>query len=205
MVLFFEEAKKEDPVFLMAVQIFAYTGMRQAEALGLRWRDINFDTGYITVKEQLKYDKIEHRRYFAPTKTKDTREFMAPPVLLSLLKDFKVKQEENEKKLGLGYRRYENYGGTIGTDLVLRYEDGKHVTSSNMCKFRERMQKRTGLHFTFHSIRHTLVTEIHGAGVPLKTVSEFIGHKDMNVTKIFYIGSSEKGNKKLKNVVKKMR
>jgi len=204
MEVFYEEAAKYDPVFLMAIQIFAYTGMRRSEAVGLRFSNIDFQTGYITIKEQLKYDKINHIKHFAPTKNKDTRTFMAPPILLSLLQDFKKKQDENRERLGLDYKCYENYQGVIGSDFVLRYENGRHINISNLGKFREKMQAKTGLHFTYHSIRHTIVSNLHGQGVPLKAVAEFIGHKDIEVTKDFYLGGSEQGDDKLKEVIEKM-
>ncbi|WP_338787749.1 tyrosine-type recombinase/integrase [Metabacillus sp. FJAT-53654] len=40
-------------IFLLAI----HTGMRRGEFLGLRWQDIDLETGYINIEQSLVYDE----------------------------------------------------------------------------------------------------------------------------------------------------
>ncbi|MDD3889951.1 MAG: hypothetical protein PHT79_11655 [Syntrophomonadaceae bacterium] len=52
------KSSPEYPIILTAV----FTGMRQGEILGLRWRDVDLDSDIIRVRQQLQY--IPPRGYY---------------------------------------------------------------------------------------------------------------------------------------------
>ena len=194
-------------VFNILIQLCYYGGLRSAEAIGLRWKFVNFETGEITIHSTVNYNKVNHKRYIGPTKNKCDRVFHAPPALIECLREWKKEQDYNAILYGDEYQAKEIYEDTIdggmvqGGDFVLRFSTGEHLTRQQADKFREWMQKETGIHFNYHGLRKTLVSKLHGMGVPVKTISEYIGHLDMDVTIEYYLGNSEEGKSKLKEII----
>lgn len=200
---FYAYAKQEGMVYYMLVLICYYTGVRQTEALELMWHDINWDTGKIIIHRKLAYNRISHIDYIGPTKSKVDRIFKAPPALLSALAEWREEQQRYKAQLGRRYQDNEELentieGGTIkGGAFVLRFPNGKLMTGSEASHFRERAQRKLGDHFTFHGLRHTVVSRLSGSGVPLKNISHFIGHADSRTTEKYYLGIDELGEEKL--------
>lgn len=196
-------AKEEGAVYYILVLLCYYGGLRLSEALGLQWQDVDWITGKITVHRQIVYDKNTHSSYVGPTKSKVDRIFQAPPALLERLKEWRVEQEQYCIQLGKkcwGKEELENRadGGIVhGGNFVLRDEYGELITHSKAGHLRERIQKKSGKHFYFHGLRHTVVSRLAGAGVPLKNISIFIGHADTRTTEQFYLGVDEVGESKL--------
>ncbi len=76
------------------------------------------------------------------------------------------------------------------SDNLLIYERGgnlhpfKRSTVDNMLK---RIQERTGIKFSNHVLRRQFAKELHISGVPITRISELLGHKDEQTTRL-YIG-----------------
>lgn len=204
---FFALAKQEGDVYYILMQLCYYSGMRLSEALGLRFSNIDWDTGKITIDHQLIYNKNTHIEELTTTKSKTERVFDAPPALLEILKDWKTKQDETRKQLGRKYKAREELtdrrDGKIvkGGDFVLRDDEGALLTHSQANHIRERIQKKTGLHFYYHGLRHTVVSRLAGSGVPVKNISTYIGHADTRTTELFYLGIDEIGSAKLTTAI----
>lgn len=207
---FYECAKQEGKVYFILLLLCYYGGLRLSEALGLRWQDIDWNKGIIAVRQQLVYDKNNHITHINFTKSKVDRIFLAPPSLLGALAEWKTEQEENRRRLGRKYRNCEGLedrknGGTLkNSDLILRGETGEPVTHSKAGHVRERIQKKSGEHFYFHGLRHTVVSNLASQGVPLKNISNFIGHSDTRTTERFYLGTDELGEKKLMSALQNL-
>ena len=208
--LFFDLAYQEGEVYYMLMQLCYYGGLRLSEALGLRFSNIDWDTGKITIDHQLIYNKNTNIAELTTTKSKTKRIFDAPPVLLEILQNWKIKQEQAQKRLGRKYGNKEELtdrttGKLVkGADFVLRDSKGEILTHSKANHVRERIQKKTGVHFYYHGLRHTVVTRLGSSGVPLKNISEFIGHADTRTTQLFYLGIDEVGEEKLATAIAKL-
>ena len=196
-------AKLEGTVYYILLLLCYYGGVRQSEALGLMWDDIDWNTGSIAICRQLAYDKNRNLDYIGPTKSKTIRVFQAPPALLSALSEWRIEQQGYRTQLGRKYQNREELesileGGVVrGGDFVLRNPNGPLLNRSQANHFRERVQKKLGEHFTFHGLRHTVVSRLSGSGVPLKNISHFIGHADSRTTEKYYLGIDELGEEKL--------
>lgn len=169
----FLEAAKESPQYTAFLLEF-YTGLRRGELLGLRWKDIDFKKGTLTVRQQLvKGKKIKD------TKTsKSKRTITLYKDALEALKTHKKKQ--NEIKLMLGPNYQDN-------DLVFCTQEGKPLDPDNFTKQFQRLLKKAGIPKTrFHDTRHTFATLSLEAGVPLKTVQEILGHSTISITGDIY-------------------
>lgn len=188
---FFEYAREKGAVYYILVMLCYYGGLRRSEALGLCWEDIDWGSQEITVSRQLLYDKNTHQTYLSTTKSKVNRTFVAAPALLGALQEWRVEQANVQRTksnpLGNGFK---------DTDLILYSEKGM-MTNSQANHFKEKAQEELGVHFIFHSLRRTMVSNLAGAGVPIKSVSQFIGHADTRTTEEFYLGEDENSREKL--------
>ena len=83
--------KIKDTYLYTPVLIEALTGLRIAELCELRWCDIDFDNKYLNVKNQVIYDKINHRLVFTDKLKTPTsyRKITLPKVLINYLKSIK--------------------------------------------------------------------------------------------------------------------
>ena len=207
---FYTLARQEGEVYFVLMQLCYYGGLRLSEALGLRWKNLQWETGKITIDHQLIYNKNSCAREITNTKSKTTRVFDAPPALLEVLRNWKIEQESNRKQLGRKYKANEElydrqYDKTVkGADFILRDANGELLTHSKANHVRERIQKKTGLHFYYHGLRRTVVSRLAGNGVPIKNISVYIGHADTRTTQDFYLGVDEVGEAKLAAAITKL-
>jgi integrase len=144
-------------VFLVA----AYSGLRQGEILGLRWTDIDFETGRIHVQGQL-----ARGGEYAPTKSGAgirTVEILAAPVMHELRKAYLAASDKS------GY--------------VFVTEDGRprhhHValeTFKSACR-RAKIGERK-----FHDLRHTFASLLISEGFDPVYVASQMGHAKPSLT-----------------------
>lgn len=171
---------------------------------------MQWETGKIIIDHQLIYNKNTCVEELTTTKSKVERVFDAPPALLEVLQKWKSEQENNRKQLGRKYKANEELYDrqtekTVKVaDFILRDANGELLTHSKANHVRERIQKKTGLHFYYHGLRHTVVTRLSSSGVPIKNISEFIGHADTRTTQLFYLGIDELGEEKLAAAITKL-
>jgi integrase len=69
-------------------------------------------------------------------------------------------------------------------DLVFGHRDTGHpYDASRMCRRFKGAVKRAGVReIRFHDLRHTFGTRMAGAGVPMRTLQEWMGHSDLTTT-----------------------
>ncbi|MBK0075562.1 site-specific integrase [Bacillus sp. S56] len=155
--------------FLLALT----TGMRQGEILGLRWRDVDFETGCIRITQTLSSDGKEILPY---TKTKSGSRTVDLPeeTIIQLKKHRKLIESE---KLEAGSEVYNNW------DLVVCTELGTPTNKSNIRRsFNSIIKKAKIPKIRFHDMRHTHATLLLLQGVNPKIVSERLGHADVRIT-----------------------
>jgi integrase len=63
--------------FHAAYVLAVYLGLRRAEVLGLRWRDVDLDAGWLQVTQTLQ--RIEGQLRFLPPKTRHSRRTVPMP------------------------------------------------------------------------------------------------------------------------------
>ncbi|MCZ6666655.1 MAG: site-specific integrase [Gammaproteobacteria bacterium] len=151
----------------------ASTGMRRGEVLALRWRDIDFADQTLTVTQSLEESRSGLR--FKQPKTQSSRRPIAlPDSVVGVLIEHRRTQAEQRIALGLG--RDDN-------DLVFTTVDGRTRIPRNFTRDFSKAVKATGLPaITFHGLRHTHITHLLKAGVPVKVVSERVGHANISIT-----------------------
>lgn len=156
--------------------IFAFnTGMRLGELMALTWDDIHDHT--ITVSKNLtvvnNYDpeiKTKTRTLIDTTKTEQSNR----TIPLSKEAANAIKRQLDNNKNNSPFVFY----STAGTPLIKR----------NIYRMFNSILKRADIksHVTIHSMRHSFATRLLEKGADIKTVSELLGHKSIQITLDIY-------------------
>jgi integrase len=150
------------------------TGMRRGELLALRWDDIDFKQGLVSVHRTMTrvggYGYVEGE----PKTRSSRRRIVLPGVALEALRMHRIQQEQirvnaGEKWQDKGLVFCDGYGGFFSPDMVLRRFD--------------KLLDEAGLpHMRFHDLRHSAATILLVAGVHPKVVQERLGHSTVAMT-----------------------
>lgn len=152
------------------------TGLRPSEYFGLQWKDINLESGVITIQRSLTW-KRDGTWYFGEPKTsRSRRNIPAPTSLLLLLREHKRHQSEERLKAGPKYR---------SLDLVFCAKDGRPLMLHNLImRHFKPILRRAGLpeSLRLYDLRHTCATLLLAANENPKVVSERLGHASVTLT-----------------------
>ena len=152
--------------------ISLYSGIRIGELCALRWEDVDFKKNCLTINKTIQRvyikdkDKNISKVIITTPKTKNAnREIPINKDFLEILKKVKSDKKHyiltgNEKYIEP--RTYRKYFNKVLDELKIK-------------------------HFNFHSLRHTFATNCISLGVDYKTVSELLGHANVNITLNLYV------------------
>ncbi|MET0642470.1 MAG: site-specific integrase [Jiangellaceae bacterium] len=160
----------------MLFRLTAATGMRRGEVLGLRWDDIHFDTGRIEVTQAL--ISIGYRLEFSPLKTRTSRRnITVDPATMAMLANWRGTQEAELRDAGA----VNEHG------LVFVRPNGQPLHPHTVSQAFERAQRPVGVtEIRFHDLRHTHASLLLRDRVPIKVVSERLGHSNPAFTMTTY-------------------
>lgn len=155
------------------------TGLRGAEALGLRWSDIDKDWT-IRVRNQVQYDP-EQGWHLAELKTKHAkRTLRLGPEMAAMLQEHRERQSACREKV---YRP---------RDLVFERPNGDFISRPSAYNRFQVALKRAGLpHFRLHDLRHTYGTWHLEQGTDLRVVARLMGHSSYLITANIYTHPTE--------------
>ncbi len=148
-------------------------GLRQGEALGLRWRDVDLQLGDIRINKQLQ--RVDHKYELVEPKTTRSRRHLAvPPAILGSLRAHKERQERERSEAG---RRWHE------TDLVFCRPDGFPLSGSVVTHRFQELLDQAGLpKRRFHDLRHSCATLLLAQGVSPRVVMDVLGHSQISLT-----------------------
>lgn len=143
------------------VRVAVRTGLRRNELVSLRWRDVDLEQEFVTIRNQGDFTTKSGNERRIPLRS-DARE-----VIIRL-------QDEQRAELN----------GPLFTDR--RGESIKPDRLTKRFKFfvrKAELKNRDDL--SFHSLRHTCGAWLTSSGVPLRVVQAILGHSSINVTEIY--------------------
>ncbi len=150
-------------------------GLRISEILGLTWNNIDFNDFTITIDKITVRDKGQV--ILKEPKTESSiRTISAPKEIILMLKQLKkdrlaakLRGEKSHRELIF----YDKNLNPIAQDILSK-------------KFRYFLQENNLKHIRFHDLRHSHVTMLIDAKVPIKVISERVGHSNVNTTLNIY-------------------
>jgi integrase len=202
---FMEFARKSKVynVYVPLFVVFLGTGMRVGEALGLRWRDVDYDNNLISVNHTLTYKKGQNGKVefkISPTKTNaGTRTIpMLPEVRQALL-------DERKRQFMMGgcetvidgcsdfvFTNSNNHVHKPNTiNRVIIGIIKQHNEAETKAAEKEKRKPFLIRHFSVHSFRHTFATNYCQIESNLKTIQEVMGHSTISTTMNVYAHCTE--------------
>lgn len=156
-----DTAKKHYPDFYPMVFTALYTGMRQGEQLALTWDDINW------VACKININKSYGRQIVSTPKTETSiREIEMSDELISILREWKLRCPHSDK------------------NLVFPNKEGNYFDVSNLVKrnFVPLLRKAKVSRVRWHDLRHTYASIMLSQNIPMKYVSNQMGHSSIKIT-----------------------
>lgn len=170
---------KLEMIFLVALS----TGARLGELLALKWSDIDFETGVMTIKRTLSRARNPYTGLFetleqSPKTENGVRSIPIPSAIVSRLKVYRETQANQKLLMGELY---------IDRDYVFTDEIGKPLDDKRPGRNLKSILNSIGVPpIKFHALRHTYATRLFEAKVQPKTVQVLMGHTDIKITMNIY-------------------
>ena len=170
------DALKDDRLSALYSAALA-VGLRQGEALGLRWPDVNFDTDTLAVRNSLQ--RIDGKLQLVEVKTqKSRRTITLPQVAIDALLEHRARQEQERQLAGTRWREGTFvFTTSIGTPL-----EGSTVTH----RFQAALKTAGLRRIRFHDLRHSCATLLLAQGVHPRVIMDILGHSQIAVTMNLY-------------------
>ena len=167
-------------------------GLRRGEVLGLRWSDIDLRARTLTVNQARVL--VEYRvRIEEPKSRNGKRTLPLDGELVTALTALRKRQLDESTAAGTAYRsglaRLDWYQGG---EYVITDQAGAPVHPEWYSDEFGRLLRRAGLRrITLHDSRHTTLTLMEHAGVPISIISKWAGHYDSAFTQKTYVHASD--------------
>lgn len=153
----------ENETLRLLLLTFVCTGMRLSEALGLRWQDVDFEAGTVTVAGQL----TRTREHVARTKTEGSmRTIVAPDLLMRELAKASLVADNATFVFSTRTGRPLDHGNARSAFYIAWEASGIE-----------------GPRPRFHDLRHLYISMLSGDGAqPIAAVQGQVGHGDLATT-----------------------
>lgn len=166
-----------NPQMPRVIKTLIYTGMRVGELTALHWEEVDLDKAMITVKYNLY--RLDGKYQLSTPKTKSSARVIAlPPQLVEILREQKSWQDERRK--AVGNRWIER--GAVFTGSYGEYMNKNYIN----LQFKQLLAKHSFPDIHIHDLRHANASLLINMGVPVKVISEHLGHRDTRTTETIY-------------------
>jgi integrase len=154
------------------------TGLRRGEILGLAWRDIDLDAGWLNVRQTVV--SVNFKVQISTPKTAAGRRSVGlDRGTVMELRSHRLRQLKERVDLGLDNVKPDDY--VFSTPAGHALHPGLFTDA-----FDRRVKAAKLPHIRFHDLRHTSATLALAAGVHPKVVQERLGHASISITLDLY-------------------
>ncbi|MDQ6688816.1 MAG: site-specific integrase [Actinomycetota bacterium] len=170
-------AKAETSRYGVLFELLVNTGLRRGEALALTWSDADFEKKLIRVRGTLA--RMDGELVVTEPKTeKSRRAIHLSPASERVLKVVRLRQKGERLKAGSAW---------VQTNHIFTTETGAPCDPRNALRALKLAAGNAELPgIGLHTLRHSAATLMIENGVPLKVVSEILGHFSVSITGDIY-------------------
>jgi integrase len=154
------------------------TGLRKGELLGLRWEDLDLDSGTASIRRTLQRTTSQGLTGL-PTKTiSSERRIALPASCVTSLRAHRDRQAGERDRAGSAWQA----SGYVFTRL-----DGHPIEPGTLTRHFNALFREAHLRpIRFHDLRHSTATLLLEQGVELVVIKELLGHAHIGVTATVY-------------------
>ena len=182
--------KQDNFQFKVMINTLLLTGMRGGELCGLKWSDIDFETGVIYIRHTLAYIRTKGGAKGAagtaskfelqtPKTEAGERYVVMPSSLLALLKEYKQAQDELKQAKGDDWNPENMVFLTASGNFY-----GEQYLNAKFKKLARTLNFPENIHL--HSLRHTTASLLINSDVSPKLIAEQLGHSSAAITQDIY-------------------
>jgi len=178
---FIKSIEKKDYVYKILFKFMFYTGCRLGECLALTWKDINHNE--ININKTITKENIDGKRKISTPKTKSSIRKINIDIFLQL--DLFFLKKYYLKNNNFNYDSYVfGYNKPLSPTTIERKKNF-YCDKANVKKIR------------LHDFRHSHTTILLSKGIPIKVVSDRLGHSDVSMTLNTYTHILNKDKKRV--------
>lgn len=164
-------------LYKLGILLSLYTGIRIGELCALRWENLSIETKTLRVRETMQ--RIQNSE---PTEKRKTRIIITEPKSRCSIRDIPIPEFliETVKVHQASPKAF-----------VLTGERNRYIEPRTMQNRFQKYVKESGIaKANYHSLRHTFATRCVEVGFEIKSLSEILGHANVNITLNRYVHSS---------------
>lgn len=173
------QCQKMDIRKRLALMFLLMTGTRKGEICGLNWSDIDFKNKIVSIKRQYEAVSGAGLLITKPKTPTSCRDFTIPECIVELFLEYRKWYDDKKELVG------NKWEGVDDAVFIGRYGKRLHPTTIRNW-FDEALETAGIKHYCVHSLRHTNVTLLLDANVPVVTVSQRVGHAKSSTTLNIY-------------------
>jgi integrase len=154
-------------------------GARRGELLGLRWSDLDVETGRVSIQQSVQRYTGTGLQATDPKTERSRRTLNLPQACTRVLRTWRAHQAQERLAAGPEWR---DLGYIFTTPL------GTPVDPRNLHRKFKSLIGAAGLPpaTRFHDLRHACATYLLSQGIALRTISDLLGHSSISVTSDVY-------------------
>ncbi len=164
--------------------MLAFSGVREGELAALTWDCVNFREGYIRINKSI----VRYKGGITTDTPKSGRERIVfiDPLAMDVLKEW-----------------YLVYGNASEYVFPNRDDLNSPIRPDSITSFFTQFAKKKGFDFRYHAhgLRHTYASLRLAAGQDIATISDQLGHADINTTLKFYVHAQEENSRKAAGLI----
>lgn len=168
------------------INLVADTGIRRGEACALKWSDIDWAKGTITIRRNAQYTP-QAGVYITSPKNGKSRTVDVGPDVLKLLQQLRIEQAEK----------------AISRYVFTQEHSPDIMNPQSPTRYFKKFGQRYGIEdFHPHKLRHTSASLAITNGADMVSVSERLGHSDTAVTLRMYAHANEESIRRAGQIVR---
>ena len=176
---FLETLKEHAPYQMyVAFRVMAFTGMRKGELAALKWSDVDFENGTISINKTVAFNNAGKFHIQTPKTRKSIRTISIDDTTLNALKTWKNELRKELFKQGQNIDKGDGFiFHTQKGNFIIKYID----------KFLPSFLKKYNLPpIKPHGFRHTHASLLFESGASIKEFQDRLGHENIKTTMDIY-------------------